>query len=107
VPGHPRCKTDEAIRKMAAKGGVVGITGFASCVARSPPRSSTSSIISTTRRAPDLDEHVGIGSDIDLYGYDAMKPEDNKRLRDTYKGSYGFRERIDIEGLNHPRRMLV
>ena len=27
VPGHPRCKTDEAIRKMAATGGVMGITG--------------------------------------------------------------------------------
>src|ERR1700730_11396263 len=25
-PGHPRCKTDEAIKAMAAKGGVMGIT---------------------------------------------------------------------------------
>ncbi|HSH46435.1 MAG TPA: membrane dipeptidase, partial [Longimicrobiales bacterium] len=27
VPGHPRCKTDEAIRRMARTGGVMGITG--------------------------------------------------------------------------------
>ncbi len=27
VPGHPRLKTDEAIKKMAATGGVMGITG--------------------------------------------------------------------------------
>src|SRR5690606_14547579 len=27
VPGHPRCKTDEAIRAMARSGGVMGITG--------------------------------------------------------------------------------
>ena len=26
TPGHPRCKSDEAIEKMAAKGGVMGIT---------------------------------------------------------------------------------
>ena len=26
VPGHPRCKTDEAIKKVAANGGVMGIT---------------------------------------------------------------------------------
>jgi len=50
--------------------------------------------------------HLGVGSDIDLYGYDAMPPEENKRLRAGYKGSYGFREKIDIEGVNHPRRMF-
>ena len=51
-------------------------------------------------------EHLGIGSDIDLYGYDAMPPELNKQLRAGYKGSYAFREKIDIEGLNHPKRMF-
>jgi microsomal dipeptidase-like Zn-dependent dipeptidase len=50
-------------------------------------------------------EHLGVGSDIDLYGYDKMPPELNKQLRAGYKGSYGFREKIDIEGLNHPKRM--
>ena len=43
---------------------------------------------------------------MDLRGYDAMPPELNKRLRASYKGSYGFREKIDIEGLNHPQRMF-
>ena len=28
------------------------------------------------------------------------------RLRAGYKGSYGFREKIDVEGLNHPKRMF-
>jgi len=27
-------------------------------------------------------------------------------LRAGYKGSYAFREKIDIEGLNHPKRMF-
>jgi membrane dipeptidase len=51
-------------------------------------------------------EHLGVGSDIDLYGYDAMPPELNKQLRAGYKGSYAFREKIDIEGLDHPKRMF-
>ena len=51
-------------------------------------------------------EHLGVGSDMDLYGYDAMPAEANKQLRASYKGSYGFREKIDIEGLNHPKRMF-
>lgn len=50
-------------------------------------------------------EHLGVGSDIDLYGYDAMPPELNRQLRAGYKGSYGFREKIDIEGIDHPKRM--
>jgi membrane dipeptidase len=37
---------------------------------------------------------VGIGSDIDLSGYDAMRPGKSKRLRDSYKGSFSFREKI-------------
>src|SRR5678809_244746 len=51
-------------------------------------------------------EHLGVGSDMDLNGYDAMPPELNKQLRAGYKGSYGFREKIDIEGLDHPKRMF-
>jgi membrane dipeptidase len=30
----------------------------------------------------------------------------NKRLRASYKGSYAFREKLDIEGINHPKRMF-
>ena len=51
-------------------------------------------------------EHLGVGSDIDLNGYDDMPPALNRQLRAGYKGSYGFREKIDIEGIDHPRRMF-
>lgn len=107
VPGHPRCKTDEAIRKMAATGGVMGITGVRMFVRGEEPTTIEHFIdhIEHVARLTSI-EHVGIGSDIDLYGYDAMKPEENKRLRDSYKGTYGFREKIDIEGINHPQRMF-
>jgi len=35
-----------------------------------------------------------------------MPPKENEQLRAGYKGSYAFREKIDIEGLNHPKRMF-
>ena len=107
APGHPRCKTDEAIVKMAAKGGVMGITGVRMFVRNEEPTTVEHYLdhIEHVARLTSI-EHVGIGSDIDLYGYDAMPPEENKRLRASYKGSYGFREKIDIEGINHPQRMF-
>ena len=51
-------------------------------------------------------EHIGVGSDIDLDGYDDMPAEENKRLRAGYKCSYGFCEKIDIEGGDHPKRIF-
>ena len=52
------------------------------------------------------EDHVGIGSDSDLQGYDDMPPDEYKRLKESYKGSYGFRDKIDIEGIDHPKRMF-
>jgi membrane dipeptidase len=34
-----------------------------------------------------------------------MPAEDNRRLRAGYKGSYGFRDKLDIEGIDHPKRV--
>jgi membrane dipeptidase len=107
VPGHPRVKTDEAIRAMAKSGGVMGITGVRMFVKNDEP--------TTIEHALDHFDHVaklvgpeylGVGSDIDLDGYDDMPAETNKQLRASYKGSYGFREKIDIEGIDHPQRMF-
>ena len=50
-------------------------------------------------------DHVGIGTDADLYGYDALPPEIYAALKSGYKSSYGFRDKIDIEGLDHPKKM--
>jgi membrane dipeptidase len=51
-------------------------------------------------------EHVGVGSDMDLDGYDDLPAEAQKQLRASYKDSYSFRAKIDIEGLDHPKRMF-
>ena len=105
--GHPRDKTDEAIKRVGAAGSVMGITGVRMFVKADEP-TTIENVLDHFDHVRNLigPEHLGVGSDIDLYGYDAMPPELNKKLRAGYKGSYGFREKIDIEGLNHPKRMF-
>jgi membrane dipeptidase len=107
APGHPRCKSDEAIKKLGAAGSVMGITGVRMFVKNDEPTTIEDALnhFDHVKRLIGP-QHLGVGSDIDLYGYDAMPPEQNKRLRAGYKGSYGFREKIDIEGLDHPKRMF-
>jgi len=106
VPGHPRLKTDEAIKKVGQAGSVMGITGVRMFVKGDEP-TTVEHVIDHFDHVVKLigPEHVGVGSDMDLWGYDAMPPELNKQLRAGYKGSYAFRDKIDIEGLNHPKRM--
>ena len=106
VPGHPRLKTDEAIKKVGEAGSVMGITGVRMFVKGDEP-TTIEHVLDHFDHVVKLigPEHLGVGSDMDLYGYDAMPPELNKQLRASYKGSYGFREKIDIEGLDHPKRM--
>ncbi len=105
--GHPRDKSDEAILALKKSGGVMGITGVRMFVRDKEPTTIEHALDHfdhvTKLIGP---EHLGVGSDIDLYGYDAMPPELNKQLRAGYKGSYGFRDKIDIEGLDHPKRMF-
>ncbi len=107
VPGHPRLKTDEAIKKMAATGGVMGITGVRMFVKVDEP-TTVEHVIDHFDHVAKLVgvEHLGLGSDMDLEGYDDLPAEENKRLRANYKGSYAFREKIDIEGLDHPKRVF-
>ena len=107
VPGHPRLKTDEAIKKVGQAGSVIGITGVRMFVKGDEP-TTVEHVLDHFDHVRKLigPEHLGVGSDMDLYGYDAMPPELNKQLRSGYKGSYSFREKIDIEGLNHPKRIF-
>lgn len=107
APGHPRCKTDEAIKKMGAAGSVMGITGVRMFVKNEEP-TTIEDYLNHFDHVRKLvgSEHLGVGSDIDLDGYDDMPEAENKRLRAGYKGSYGFRDKIDIEGVDHPKRMF-
>lgn len=104
---HPRVKTDEAIKAMAAKDGVMGITGVRNFVSKTDPTTIKDYVdhIDHVVKLVGID-HVGIGTDSDLYGYDDTSPEMNKMLRGAYKDSYAFREKIDIDGFDHPLKMF-
>ena len=104
---HPRCKPDEVIRACGRAGSIMGITGVRNFVKDREPTTIEDVINHVDYVARMIGvEHVGIGSDIDLDGYDDMPPDAYKRLKDNYKGSYAFRDKIDIEGINHPKRMF-
>ena len=106
APGHPRCKPDDAIRAVGKAGSVMGITGVRMFVKVDEP-TTVEDLLNHYDHVKKLigPQHLGVGSDISLEGYDDMPPELNKQLRAGYKGSYGFRDKIDIEGLSHPKRM--
>ena len=105
--GHPRTKTDEAIRAMAATGGVMGMTGVRMFVKDREP-TTIEDYIDHFDHVRDLVgvEHLGVGSDVDLHGYDDMPPDEYEALKAAYKDSYAFRDKIDIEGVDHPKRMF-
>ena len=105
-PGHPRCKPDEVIRKVGATGSVMGITGVRNFVKASEP-TTVEDVLDHFDYVSKMigPDHVGVGSDIDLDGYDAMPPEEYQRLKASYKGSYAFREKIDIAEIAHPKRI--
>lgn len=104
---HPRLKTNEAIRKLADKGGVMGITGVRMFVRDQDPTTVEHMVDHIDHVAKLVGiEHVGIGSDADLNGYDDMPEDQLKQLRAAYKASYAFREKIDIDGFDHPKKVF-
>ena len=106
-PAQPRCKTDDAIRKMADRGGVMGITGVRPFVSAKEPTTIENVLDHYDHVAKLVGvEHLGVGSDIDLDGYDALPDDYRKWLHSQYKSSYAFRDKDDIEGVNHYQRMF-
>lgn len=105
ISNHPRGKTDEAIVALARKGGVIGISGVRNFVSDHEPTTIGNIVdhIDHVARLVGV-RHVGIGSDADLYGYDALPADQYRKLKAGYKSSYGFRAKIDIEGFDHPRK---
>ncbi|MGE5647849.1 MAG: dipeptidase [Acidobacteriota bacterium] len=90
-PRHPRCKPDQTIREMAARGGVMGITGIRGFVS-SRPAPTIDDVLDHFDHVAKIAgvEHLGLGSDNDLDGRDR-------------NGAY---TRMDIGGLDHPKRVF-
>jgi len=89
VPGSVRCKTDEAIRRMANKGGVIGITMVRGFV-RSRGPATIEDVLDHIDHVARLvgAEHVGVGTDVDLDGRD---------LHSTHK--------LDLDGIDYRKKI--
>lgn len=92
---------------MARTGGVMGITGVRNFVTPNEP-TTIEHYIDHFDHVRDLVgvEHLGIGSDIDLHGYDDIPPVQYEILKANYKDSYAFRDKIDIDAIAHPKRVF-
>ena len=108
VPKQPRTKTDEAIKLMAKKGGIIGIAFLRVFVRDREPTTVEHALdhIDHVVKLVGI-EHVAVGSDIDLDGYDDLPREMVEKSKANLKpGTYQFRDKDDVDGLNHPRRMF-
>jgi membrane dipeptidase len=102
----PKPRSDEVIRAVGKAGSVFGVTGVRNFVAPKEPTTIEHMLDHYDYVAKMIGvEHVGIGSDIDLDGYDDMPKAAYDRLKAGYKGSYAFRDKIDIDEVAHPKRM--
>lgn len=112
VPGHLRCKTDEAIVKMARSGGVMGIAMIRFMVRNSEPVTIEHVLdhVDYVAKLAGID-HVAIGSDLDLVGnpnavngggFDPRTQPNFSRYR-YHEDPDGA---ITIKGLNHAKRVL-
>lgn len=90
VPSSRRCKTDEAIRKLAAKGGVLGVTMVRPFVHPAGPASIENVLdhVDHVAKITGVD-HVALGTDVDLVGRDR-----------------GGAKRYDLDGLRYERKVF-
>jgi membrane dipeptidase len=92
VPGSARCKTDAAIRKLAARGGVMGVTMERLFV-------GTGNTVTIENVLGHIDhivklvgvEHVGLGTDVDLDGRDLAT---------------AVKKKNDLDGLQYSRKIF-
>ena len=106
--GHPRCKSDEAIRKMAKSGGVMGITGVRNFVRDKEPTTIEHMLDHFDYVAKLVGvEHLGVGSDMDPDGYDDIPEPAYSALKGAYKDSYKFRDKIDTDGFDNPLKIFT
>ncbi len=85
VPGSARCKTDEAIQRVAAKGGVIGVTMVRYFVCSGGP-ATVNNVLDHVDHIARLAgvEHVGLGSDVDLVGRDSPSRPARKQDLDGF-----------------------
>jgi membrane dipeptidase len=113
LPECLRCKTDDAVKALAAKGGVIGIAFIRFMIAPAPP-------VTVTQVGDHIDylvrlvgpEHVGIGSDLDFEGRSNPVPRSgapditNQPNFSRYNAYMAENGGAHVDGLNHPQRLF-
>lgn len=114
LPACSRCKTDDALRQLAAKGGVVGIPMIRFMIRPAPP-------VTVEHVADHVEhlirligpEHVGVGSDLDMMGLGNPTPRDggignvaNQPNFARYNAYFAANGGAHVDGLDHPRRLF-
>ncbi len=111
---HPRNKTDEQLRAVADKGGVVGIYDLP-YLAASPKQPTVDDYMAHMEHALKVagEDHVGVGSDVGLQPFDTSPKgmaEFNKFEEQRQKSGLAAPEEdrpTYVVGLNTPRRIEV
>lgn len=107
IPGGLRASTDEAIRKLAAKGGVMGITDIAFMVKATDPV-TVEDVVNHIDHVRDLVgiEHVGVGSDAGIESNDLGSPKVAKDMLEHADKRYKVHGTNEIvQGMQGPTRM--
>jgi len=107
-PGYPRCVTDEAIRKMAKTGGVMGIN-FISFMVKAHEPTTVDDVIDHIDYVTKLVgiEHVGIGSDFGIESNDFAPPEVLNNILTHADKRYRVHHREAVGDLAGPNRTYV
>jgi membrane dipeptidase len=112
LPGHLRCKTDDAIQRMAKTGGVIGIAMIRFMVRDSEPVTIEHVLdhVDYIAKLAGLD-HVAIGSDLDVVGNpNAVNGGGFDPRTQPNFSRYQYHEdpdgAITIRALNHPQRVF-
>lgn len=109
IPNSLRATTDDTIRKLAAKGGVMGITDIAFMVKGTEPV-SVDDVIDHYDHVRDLVgiEHVGVGSDAGIESNDLGSPAVLNEMLTKADARYHVHGTHEIvEGMGGPERMYV
>jgi membrane dipeptidase len=114
IHAHPRNKSDEQLRALAAKGGVVGIFDLP-YLTPSPRQPNVDDYMQHLEHVLKVvgEDHVGIGSDVGLEPFDTgpkgmaeFKKEEDERHNTGLAAPEEDRPTF-VEGLNTPRRLEV
>lgn len=107
---HPRNKTDDQIKALALKGGVIGLSCFNWFVS-DKPRSTLNDLLNHFDHVAALvgTDHIGIGSDFGIAGWPGREPDAEW---ESHRKIYSEREWKTIKGrfppyideVNNPRR---